>query len=111
MRRGEVWRVRLPTTPGHAQSGDRPALVVQNDAFTAALPTVLVVPFTGSLAAARFAGTLRLDPDGTNGLTTPSIALAFQLRAIDQRDCVQRLGAVEPATLAAIIALIGDLTG
>jgi mRNA-degrading endonuclease toxin of MazEF toxin-antitoxin module len=110
MRRGEVWRVRLPAAAGHAQTGDRPALVVQNDAFIAALPTVLVVPFTGSLAAARFAGTLRVDPDGANGLTTPSIALAFQLRAVDQRDGVQRLGEVDAATLTAVVALISDLT-
>lgn len=48
IRRGEVWRVRLPAASGHAQMGDRPALVVQNDAFTAALPTALVVPFTGT---------------------------------------------------------------
>jgi mRNA-degrading endonuclease toxin of MazEF toxin-antitoxin module len=111
MRRGEVWRVRLPPAAGHAQTGDRPAVVVQNDAFTAVLPTVLVVPFTGNLAAARFAGTLRVDPDAANGLTTPSVALAFQLRAVDQRDCTQRLGEVDAATLAAVIALIGDLTG
>jgi mRNA interferase MazF len=110
MRRGEVWRVRLPAASGHTQSGDRPALVVQHDSFTAALPTVLVVPFTGNLAAARFVGTLRVDPDATNGLTTPSIALGFQLRAIDQRDCVQRLGKVDAATLAAVIDLIRDLT-
>jgi mRNA-degrading endonuclease toxin of MazEF toxin-antitoxin module len=110
MRRGEVWRVRLPSATGHAQAGDRPALVVQNDAFTAALPTVLVVPFTSNLAAARFAGTRRVDPDGRNGLTTPSIALAFQLRAIDQRDCLKRLGEVDTTLLAAVIDLIRDLT-
>jgi mRNA interferase MazF len=102
MRRGEVWHVRLPPASGPAQSGDRPALVVQHDAFTAALPTALVVPFTGNLAAARFAGTLRVDPDGANGLTVPSIAMVFQLRAVDQRDCVQRLGEVDAATLAAV---------
>ena len=111
MRRGEVWRVRLPPASGHAQAGDRPALVVQADPFTAALPTVIVVPFTGSLAAARFAGTLRVDPDGKNGLTTPSIALAFQVRAIDQQDCLQRLGEVDAATLSAVTALIRHLTG
>jgi mRNA-degrading endonuclease toxin of MazEF toxin-antitoxin module len=110
MRRGEVWRVRLSPASGHSQSGDRPALVVQNDVLTAALPTVLVVPFTGNLAAARFAGTLRVDPDGKNGLRTPSIALAFQLRAVDQRDCTHRLGEVDAATLAAVVALIHDLT-
>lgn len=71
MRRGEVWRVRLPAASGHAQAGERPALVIQHDAYTVVLPTVLVVPFTGSLAALRFAGTLRVDPDGSNGLTLP----------------------------------------
>jgi mRNA interferase MazF len=111
MRRGEVWRVRLPQAAGHSQSGDRPAIILQNDAFVAALPTVLVVPFTGNLAASRFAGTLRVDPDGTNGLTMPSVALAFQLRAVDQRDCVQRLGFVDAATLAAVTDLVRDLTG
>ena len=111
MRRGEVWRVRLPAASGHAQAGERPALVRQHDASTAVLPTVLVVPFTGSLAAARFAGTLRVDPDATNGLTMPSIALAFRLRAVDQQDCVQRLGEVDAPTLAAVVALIKDLAG
>ncbi|MBV9123821.1 MAG: type II toxin-antitoxin system PemK/MazF family toxin [Planctomycetes bacterium] len=101
MQGGEVWRVPLPPAPGHAQAGDRPALVVQKDTFTAALPTVLVVPFTGNLAAARFATTLQVDLDGTNRLTTPSIALAFPLRAIDQRDWVQRVS-------MAIIRRAGD---
>jgi mRNA interferase MazF len=110
MRRGEVWRVRLPPASGHAKAGERPALVVQNDAFTAVLPTILVVPFTGNLGAARFAGTLRVDPDGTNGLTVHSIALVFQLRAIDQRDGMQRLGEVDAATLVAGTDLIRDLT-
>jgi mRNA-degrading endonuclease toxin of MazEF toxin-antitoxin module len=30
MKRGEVWRVRIPFAPGHAQAGDRPALIVQS---------------------------------------------------------------------------------
>ena len=111
MKRGEVWRVRLPFAAGHAQAGDRPALVVQHDSFTAVLPTIMIVPFTANLAAARFAGSLRVDPDGTNGLTLPSIALAFQLRAIDQRDCLQRLGVVDDGTLTNVTGLIADLVG
>ncbi len=111
MLRGEVWRVRLPAAAGHAQSGERPALVVQHGSFTASLPTVLVVPFTSNSAAARFAGTVRVDPDAFNGLTLPSIALAFQLRAVDRRDCIHRLGEVDDATLAAIVGLITSLIG
>jgi mRNA-degrading endonuclease toxin of MazEF toxin-antitoxin module len=56
MKQGEVWRVRLPFGPGHTQSGERPAIIVQEAAFNLSLPSVLIVPFTGAQAAARFAG-------------------------------------------------------
>ena len=51
MKRGEVWRVSLPSVPGHTQAGTRPAVVVQEDQPTALLPTVLIVPFTSTRAA------------------------------------------------------------
>src|SRR4051794_15637050 len=77
MKRGEVWRVRLHSVPGHTQAGIRPAVIMQEDQATASLPTVLIVPFTGSPAALRFPGTLAVQPDGQNGLTVPSVALVF----------------------------------
>ena len=109
MRRGEVWRLRIPFAPGHAQAGERPALIVQNDPIIASLPTVLIVPFTSTAAAARFPGTLVVSPDGQNGLTVPSVALAFQLRAIDKRDGLRRLGALDIATVDRVLALIDQL--
>jgi mRNA interferase MazF len=109
MRRGEVWRVRIPFAPGHAQAGDRPALIVQNDSLIASLPTVLIVPFTSTPGAARFPGTLVVPPDGHNGLTVPSVALVFQLRALDKRDCLQRIGVLDDPTLDGILALIDQL--
>ncbi len=109
MRRGEVWRVRIPFAPGHAQAGDRPALIVQNDPLIASLPTVLIVPFTSTPGAARFPGTLVVSPDGQNGLTVPSVALVFQLCALDKRDCLQRLGVLDAATLDGILAQVDQL--
>ena len=109
MKRGEIWRVRIPFSSGHAQAGDRPALIVQNDSYLASLPTILIVPFTSTTAAGRFAGTLAVQPDGQNGLTMPSIALIFQVRAVDKRDCVQRLGMVDDQTLGRIIGLLEQL--
>ena len=111
MKRGEVWRVRLPAVPGHTQAGTRPAVIVQEDQATASLPTVLIVPFTGTQAALRFPGTLALQPDGHNGLAIPSVALVFQLTAIDQADCLQPLGVLDPATLDQIFAALDKLTG
>ncbi len=109
MRRGEVWRVRIPFAPGHAQARDRPALIVQNDPLIASLPTVLIVPFTSTPTAARFSGTLAVPADDQNGLTMPSVAPVFQMRALDKRDCQQRLGVLDADTLDAVLALIDQL--
>ena len=96
MNPGEVWRVRLPTPTGHVQGGDRPAIILQAPSATAQLPTVLVVPLTSRLGAARFPGCVLIKPDPANGLSVPSLALVFQLRALDRRDLVARLGILEP---------------
>ena len=111
MKRGEVWRVRLPSVPGHTQAGIRPAVIVQEDQATLSLPTVLIVPFTSTLAATRFPGTVTVQPDGRNGLTVPSVALVFQLTAIDQSNCLQPLGVLDAATLDQIFAELDRLTG
>jgi mRNA interferase MazF len=84
---------------------------VQEDQATTALPTVLIVPFTGTRAATRFPGTVPVQPDGKNGLTVPSVALVFQLTAIDQSNCLQSLGALDPTTLDQIFAELDKLTG
>jgi len=111
MTRGEVWQVRIPYAPGHAQAGERPAIIVQADSFIASLPTVLIVPFTSTPGAARFGGTLMVQPDAQNGLSIPSVALVFQLRALDQRDCLRRLGVLEDQTFERVLSLLDRLTG
>jgi mRNA interferase MazF len=111
MTRGEVWRVRLASVPGHTQAGIRPAVIVQEDQASSALPTLLIVPFTSTRAALRFPGTLAVLPDGQNGLTVPSVALVFQMTAIDKADCLQRLGVLDGTTLDQIFGELDKLTG
>ena len=111
MKQSEVWRVRLPSISGHTQAGIRPAVIVQEDQATATLPTVLIVPFTGSLAATRFPGTVLVQPDGRNGLTVTSVALVFQLTAIDRSNILQPLGILDPLALDQIFVELDKLTG
>jgi mRNA interferase MazF len=84
---------------------------VQDDRFVASLPTVMIVPFTSALGATRFDGTVLIQPDAANGLTVSSVALVFQLRALDKRDFMQRLGVLDAATLQRIYQLLDQLTG
>src|SRR5580700_11417783 len=104
MRRGEVWQVDIPFTPGHAQAGERPAVIVQDDSFLTSLPTVLIVPFTGSKGPTRFPGTVLVQPDGQNGLTVSSVALVFQMRALDKRYFLYCLGDLDAASMDQILA-------
>src|SRR5258707_14346181 len=98
MKKGEIWRVLIPAAPGHAQTGERPAIILQEEAFNNSLPTTLIVPLTSKLAASRFDGTLVIQPDQQNGLTAVSVALVFQMRTLDQRNCLRHLGILDPAT-------------
>lgn len=111
MKKGEIWRVMIPATPGHAQSGERPAIILQELVYNNSLPTTLIVPLTSKLVASRFAGTLVIQPDHQNGLTTPSVALVFQMRTIDKRNCLMPIGVLDVAALDQIFDLLDQLTG
>jgi mRNA interferase MazF len=100
-----------PFAPGHAQAGERPAIIVQADRYIASLPTVLIVPLTSTPGAARFDGTLVIQPDAQNGLSLTSVALVFQVRALDKRDCIQHLGVLDEPTLEQVLELLNQLTG
>jgi mRNA interferase MazF len=111
MKKGEIWRMLIPAAPGHAQTGERPAIIVQELGFNNSLPTTLIVPLTSKLAASRFDGTLVIQPDPQNGLSTPSVALVFQMRTIDQRSCLKQMGTLDAATLGQIFDILDELTG
>jgi mRNA interferase MazF len=70
-----------------------------------------MVPFTSNLTLTRFPATLLVHPDAQNGLTVPSVALVFQVSAIDKRDFVRPLGTLDPATLDQLFNLLDQLTG
>jgi mRNA interferase MazF len=56
---------------------------------------VMVVPLTSQLAALRFPHTVRVEPSPQNGLTTPSVLMVFQLRAVDRIRISRIVGSLE----------------
>jgi mRNA interferase MazF len=91
---GEIRWVDLPQRGGHAQTGRHPAIIVQSQKSLDRIPTVLVIPLTSQLDALRFPGTVLVESDGQNGLRRASVALIFQLTAIDQRYLGDALGQI-----------------
>lgn len=111
MSSGDIHWVDLPVADGREQRGRRPAVVVQDDHYAGNLPVVLVVPLTTARTAMRFVGTTFIRPTPENGLREESVALVFQLRAIDRRRLQERIGTVSTQVLNAMFEELGKLTG
>jgi mRNA interferase MazF len=69
----------------------------------------LVVPLTSTMSSARFSHTYILSPTPHNGLDVESIALVFQIVALDQDRFKHRIGNIGESHRLAIVALIRDL--
>jgi len=112
MARGEIWTVDMPVPSGkprHEQLGIRPGIVVQADKAGSQLPTTIVIPATSRQEARRFPYTVAIQPSLRNGLERPSVLLVFQIRAIDKRRLIRRLGRLEDDHLKNLEDQIRDL--
>jgi mRNA interferase MazF len=108
---GDIHWVALPPADGHEQGGRRPAIIVQDEAYAGPLPVVLAIPLSTALSTVRFAGTVRIQPTTENGLRQPSVALVFQLRAVDRRRIRDRIGSVAVESIEEIFATLDKLLG
>lgn len=98
-RRGDVWLVSLDPTIGHEIKKTRPAVIVTSDVYNLHNWVVLAVPLT-SRETAEYDQVLVVPPEG--GLTNTSVTLPDQLRAVDRRRLVKRLGRLESETMRQI---------
>ena len=104
MKRGEIWLVDLTDAKGHEQRGERPALIIGS-----ANGLIVVVPFTTTISTIRFSHTFSVTPAPHNGLDRESVALVFQIVALDRDRFIHRIGNLEEQQLQAIAALVKDL--
>ncbi|MBI4663412.1 MAG: type II toxin-antitoxin system PemK/MazF family toxin [Verrucomicrobia bacterium] len=103
--------VEFPAGAGRAQAGRRPAILVQTSEASARLPTVLLIPLTSQFDALRFPGTVLVESDAGNGLTRASVALVFQLTAIDKRFLGPKLGTVSLRVMTLLWEAFDETTG
>ena len=95
MKKGEIWLVELPSTDGHEQKGTRPVIILAETEANIAI----IIPFTSNLQALRFLNTTEVKPSKLNGLTDISIALVFQIRAIDKKRLKNKICELENSSL------------
>ena len=101
--RGEIWTAELDPTQGSEQAGRRPVLVLQNDAINRFTTTVLAIPLTTNLRRAALPSCVQVT-QGDGGLTSDSVILCHQMRALDKSRLKKRLGILSDAAVLAVEA-------
>ena len=98
MRKGDLWNVEIPATNGHEQSGIRPAIVLSEGEAGVAM----IVPLTSKLQSLKYRYTVEVIASNQNGLKATSVALVFQLRAIDSKRLKEKIGVLDAKTMEEI---------
>jgi mRNA interferase MazF len=94
-RRGEVYLVNFDPTIGAEIRKTRPALVLQNDIANRWSPITIVAAITSRFEEPVYPTEVVVRaPEG--GLDTDGVVLLNQIRSVDKRRLVRRLGALRP---------------
>lgn len=98
MNKGDVYKANLGRTSGSEQAGFKPVLVFQNTTLFSTLRTTIIIPFTTNLKRAKIPGCV-LIKKGEGGLAQDSVALCYQIRALDKSRLKDRLGSLSNVSI------------
>ncbi len=97
-KRGDVYLVNFDPTIGSEIKKTRPALILQND-IANRFSSITIVGAITSHPEGRLYPTEVFVQAREGGLTTASVVLLNQIRSIDKRRLVRRLGMIKPGTM------------
>jgi len=91
IKRGDVFLLDLSPVVGTEQSGIRPALIIQIDRANEKSPHTIIIPFTTKIREPILPSHVKIAA-GIGGLTKDSVLLCEQIRVIDRKRLVRKLG-------------------
>lgn len=107
---GDVFLADLEPVKGSEQGKQRPVIVFQNPDLGRFTTTFICIPLTTNLSRRGLPGTCFIKK-GDSGLPQDSIALCFQLRAIDKSRLTKRYGALSHRTMNALAEAVLSAMG
>ena len=96
-RRGEIYLVSFDPTVGHEIRKTRPAVVIQNNVSNRYSPITIVAAISSQFGDPPHPREIPIPPK--SGLTKPWAVILNQIRSVDRKRLVKRLGAVDAATM------------
>jgi len=96
VRRGDVWLARLDPTEGREIRKTRPCLIVSPPEIHDYLDIVIVAPMTTGSQSAGYRVPVKFS-------NKEGLILLEQIRVLDKRRLMRRLGTVERKTMSAVL--------
>ena len=90
--RWSVWLANLEPVIGSEQGKTRPVLIASQTALNQTLPVVNILPITSRKPNRRIYPNEALLAEQTAGLSNESIVLCFQIRTLDKRRLIKKIG-------------------
>jgi mRNA interferase MazF len=97
-RRGEIYLVNFDPTVGHEIQKTRPALIIQNDVSNQYSPITIVAAISSQFGQPPHPREVVIHA-GNSGLSHSPAAILNQIRSVDRKRLIKRLGAADEATM------------
>jgi mRNA interferase MazF len=101
-KRGEIYLTALDPAVGHEIQKTRPALVIQNDTSNRYSTVTMVAPITSTVRLPLSPLHVLLPAGPSTGLTVASVAVFNQIRAVDRKRLIKKMGEVDALVLAQV---------
>jgi len=102
--------VDLSPVVGTEQSGIRPALIIQIDRANEKSPHTIIIPFTTKIREPILPSHVKIAA-GIGGLTKDSVLLCEQIRVIDRKRLVRKLGNIGEENLQKVRVTLKVILG
>lgn len=96
--RGEIYLTALDPAVGHEIKKTRPALVIQNDVTNQYGMTTIIAAITSRVSTPPYPNEVVVQPPGT-GLEIVSTVRLDQIRTVDRKRLIKRMGKVSPEVM------------
>lgn len=97
IKRGDLYYADLSPVIGSEQGGIRPVLIVQNDIGNKHSPTIIAAAITSQINKAKLPTHIELDT--TCGLPKDSVVLTEQIRTLDKRRLMDKIGTLDESLM------------
>lgn len=101
IKRGDIFYADLSPVVGSEQGGIRPVLIIQNDIGNKFSPTVIVAAITSQKSKSKLPTHIVIY-ESENSLPRYSVVLLEQIRTIDKRRLLEKLGTLSEEEMSKI---------